>query len=179
MAGVSRKPIVGVMGSGTDPHLDKANVVGALLAALDVHLLTGAGRGVMTSVSRAFAEAPERKGLILGILPAQPGDDSCKPPSGYPNPWVEIPIRTHLPLSGERGQEALSRNHINVLSPDVIVVLPGAAGTASEAALALRYQRPIVAFLGRDEMPALPKGIPATTDLEVLRRFILGHLAKL
>ncbi len=172
------RAIVGVMGSGRKEHEEKARQIGGLLASLGVHLLTGGGRGVMTSVSRAFAEHPERQGLVLAVLPAQPGDTLCTPPSGYPNPWVEVPIRTHLTLSGERGQEPLSRNHVNVLTPKVIIVLPGSAGTVSEAALALGYRRPVVAYLDREEMPDLPKGIPATTDLEVLRRFVEGHLAR-
>lgn len=173
---VDRRPIVGVMGSGTEPHVEKAQAVGRLLAELGVHLLTGGGGGVMASVSQAFAEHPQRQGSVLAVLPALPGDPLCPAPPGYPNPWVEIPIHTHLPLLGERGAEPLSRNHINVLASNVIIVLPGSAGTTAEGALALLYKRPIVAYLQREEMPNLPKGIPATSDLEVLRRFVAGHL---
>ena len=36
-------------------------------------------------------------------------------------------MRTHLPSSGAAGTSALSRAHINVLSADVIVALPGGA----------------------------------------------------
>ena len=36
--------------------------------------------------------------------------------------WVELPIRTHLPHSGERGTDVRSRNHINALTADVMIV---------------------------------------------------------
>jgi predicted Rossmann-fold nucleotide-binding protein len=47
---------VGVMGSGTDEYEELAREVGELLAQLGVNLLTGGGRGVMRSVSRAFTQ---------------------------------------------------------------------------------------------------------------------------
>ena len=39
------------------------------------------------------------------------------------NRFVELPIRTHLHLSGAQGTELASRNHINVLSSDVVIAL--------------------------------------------------------
>lgn len=41
-----------------------------------------------------------------------------------------------------------SRNHINILSSDAVVALPGGPGTLSEVKLALVYGRPCMAFLG-------------------------------
>jgi hypothetical protein len=67
-----------------------------------------------------------------------PADDTVEAPHGYPNPWVEIPVYTHLPVSGMGGLDASSRNHINILTSDVIVALPGSAGTWSEVMLAIR-----------------------------------------
>jgi hypothetical protein len=131
----------------------------------------------MAAVSRAFAEAPRREGLVLGILPAEPGDPTCRSPEGYPNRWVEVPIRTHLPWSGPRGAEPLSRNHLNVLTAEVVVILPGGAGTASEASLAIRYRRPAVAWLDRrEDLPGLPGEVPVVRDLEEVRFFLLRHL---
>ena len=144
-------PIVGVMGSGTESHCERAAALGRWLAGEGVHLLTGGGGGVMSAVSEAFCEVPERRGLVIGVLPGverefEPASPVASRP-GYPNPWVEIAISTHLPLSGRRGLDPLSRNHINVLSSAVLVALPGGAGTASEVALALRYHRPVIAYL--------------------------------
>lgn len=53
-------PVVGVMGSGTSPHEDRASRLGCWLAKQGVHLLTGGGEGVMASVSKAFYKFPGR-----------------------------------------------------------------------------------------------------------------------
>ncbi|MBW2193723.1 MAG: molybdenum cofactor carrier protein, partial [Deltaproteobacteria bacterium] len=113
-----RFPIVGVMGSGSKAHKDRAGILGQWLAEENVHLLTGGGGGVMEAVSRAFYETPHRKGFVIGILPGTVSDQDYQSAPGYPNPWVEIPIYTHLPLSGIRGTDPMSRNHINILSAD-------------------------------------------------------------
>jgi uncharacterized protein (TIGR00725 family) len=131
----------------------------------------------MEAVSRAFYEAQGRRGLVIGILPAATEQDPTKSPSGYTNPWVEIAIRTHLPWSGERGQSSMSRNHINVLTSDVMIVLPGGAGTKSEALLAVKHGRPVIAYgLTQDPMP-LPVGIASTNELHEVQRFVLRALA--
>ncbi len=174
---VSRLPIIGVMGSSGEAHAAQSEPLGAWLAGQGVHLLTGAGGGVMESVSRAFAAVPSRRGLVIGIVPAAPGCGPWRPREGYPNPWVEVPVFTHLPQSGAQGAEPLSRNHINVLSSDVLVALPGGLGTASEARLALRYGRPMVAWLQRrDQIPDLPAEIPVEVTLAGVQRFVQGRL---
>jgi len=161
-----RLPVVGVMGSTTHPHEELAVSVGYWLAGQKVHLLTGGGGGVMEAASRGFASNPERKGLILGIIPGTVTGDGWQPKPGYPNPWVEIPIMTHLPLSGEKGEETLSRNHINILTADAVIALPGGHGTASEVRLALRYRRPVIALLHRPaDIPGLPSEVPVARAL--------------
>jgi len=156
-------------------HTYKAEAIGRWLATQPVHLLTGGGKGVMTAVSRAFQEAPNRLGLVIGIIPC--GDDPALPKQGYPNPWVELAIHTHLPLSGTCGTEPMSRNHINVLSSNVVIALPGSVGTASETSLALRYRRPIAAFLDkRSDIPNLSPDIPVFTDLAGIQSFVLENL---
>jgi uncharacterized protein (TIGR00725 family) len=178
MTALVRLPIVGVLGSGVQAHLDRARPLGAWLAGLGVHLLTGGGGGVMRAVAEAFCGAANRRGLSLGVLPAADDDPLCSPRQGYPNPFVEIPVRTHLPLVGHRGQESLSRNHINVLTPVVLVALPGGPGTASEVALAVRYQRPIVAWLGdRSEIPGLPQAVQVADEFASVQRFVVERLA--
>ena len=144
VAVAGRLPIVGVMGSGDEQHDDLAAPLGRAIATAGWHLLTGGGRGTMTATSRAFAETPGRAGLCIGVLPAAGDRDGS--PDGYPNPWVDVPIRTHLPLSGAAGTGPDSRNHINVLSADAVIALPGSAGTWSEIELALRYGRPLALY---------------------------------
>ncbi|CAM2010648.1 SLOG cluster 4 domain-containing protein [Acanthopleuribacter pedis] len=141
---LARLPIIGVMGSGSEDGLPLAADLGRFLAQQPVHLLTGGGGGTMAAVSRAFYETPGRRGLVVGVLPCATRETPTIPKPGYPNPWVELPIRTHLPYSGERGEDPLSRNPINVLSADLVVALPGGAGTASEIRLAHAYGRPII-----------------------------------
>jgi uncharacterized protein (TIGR00725 family) len=169
---VTRLPVVGVLGSGSVAHDERSRALGSWLARQDVHLLTGGGGGVMSAVSEAFSGVGDRRGLVIGILPAAEGA-AAEPREGYPNPWVEVAVRTHLPLRGDAGAEPMSRNHINVLSSDVLVALPGGSGTASEVALALRYGRPVIAFLGsRDEIPGLPAEVQAEDDLERIEAFV-------
>ena len=172
---MSRLPIVGVMGSGSRPYLERASALGRWLAESGVHLLTGGGGGVMAAVSQSFYDVPNRRGLVIGVLPY---DESLqKSKDGYPNQWVEIPVRTHLPSSGERGMEHMSRNHVNVLTSDVIVALPGDAGTLSEVRLAVRYKRPIIAFVESDqEIPGLPKRVKISSSLAGVRTFVMAQL---
>jgi len=134
------------MGSGNDEHDELARAVGKLLAERGVNLLTGGGRGVMTSVSRAYTGSPRKRGICIGIIPCLSVDVRSQPANGYPNRFVELPIYTHLPYSGELGTHDLSRNHINILSCSAIIALPGSAGTKAEVALAVSYKKPLVAF---------------------------------
>ena len=129
----------------------------------------------MAAVSRSFYDTPNRRGLVIGILP---WDESLgKPKEGYPNPWVEIPVRTHLPSGGELGAEPMSRNHINILTSDVIVALPGDTGTGSEVRLAVRYGRPIIAFVESDqEIPGLPSSVSTSGSLAEVRTFVERQL---
>jgi uncharacterized protein (TIGR00725 family) len=156
---------VGVLGSGTEEHADLAREVGALLARLGVNLLTGAGGGVMTAVSRAYTASARTCGICIGIVPCSP-EDPARPRAGYPNPYVELPIYTHLPKSGGEGASALSRNHINVLSAAALVALPGGAGTASEIALAVRYGKPVIAY-GPEAL-----GVPRARTIREVEAFL-------
>jgi len=174
----ARVSIVGVMGSGQEPHEEWAVPLGERLAGLGVHLLTGGGGGVMEAVTHAFVASPRpRGGLALGVLPSRDPPHVGEPALGYPNPFVELAVRTHLPARGSGGSGADSRNHINVLTSDVIVALPGAEGTASEIELARRYGRPIVA-LGphRGAWPALPAEVALVTRVEDAIAFVLDAL---
>ena len=170
-----RRPIVGVMGSHADAHAGRARQLGEWVARQGYHLLTGAGGGVMAAVTEAFAAVPDRPGLALGVVPSVPGRPGTPLP-GYPNPWVEIPIRAHLDSGGPAGDEPTSRNHVNILTSTVVVLLPGGTGTASEARLALRYGRPCVAYLRSPaELPGLPAGIPIEPDFARVAAYVTRH----
>lgn len=68
-------------------------------------------------------------GVTVGILP---GDDA-----GDANPFIQIPIATGM---GE------ARNVINVRAADAVIGVQGGHGTASEIALALKMNIPVVAI---------------------------------
>jgi uncharacterized protein (TIGR00725 family) len=179
MDSIIRLPIVGVIGSGADGHEDRAGELGSWLANQGVHLLTGAGQGVMAAVSRAYAETPGRKGLVLGIVPSAAENTPAIAKSGYPNDWVEVPIRTHLHLSGPQGEDPRSRNHLIALTANLLVALPGGPGTASEVRLALRYKKPVIAYLKtRSEIPGLPAEVICEPDFDKLKAFLTQEIAK-
>lgn len=168
-AAVRRRRVVAVIGSRAEADAGLCRAVGRLVAELGCDLLTGAGGGVMTEVSRAFCERRDElgsTGLSIGIVPGSidgQGDYASEP--GYPNPWVELPVYTHLSRS--------SRNHINVLSADAIVALPGGPGTRSEADLAKKYGIAIVAY----GSPA-PEGVERATGIEQVREFLESQLSQ-
>jgi len=173
---VERLPVVGVMGASARADVERARALGRWLAGEGVHLLTGGGGGAMAEVTRAFSETAGRRGMALGVLPADAAEPRAR--TGYPNPWVEIAIHTHLHKLGDEGDDPLSRNHINVLSSDVVVALAGAEGTSSEVRLALRYGRPVVAHLAsRDEIPRLPAEVLVEPELDGVCRFVRQALA--
>jgi uncharacterized protein (TIGR00725 family) len=147
-----------------------------------VNLLNGGGEGTMRAVSRAFAETQPRAGLAVGILPADLPDGVAVPRAGYPNPFVELAVFTHLPLSGITGTDPRSRNHINILSSDVVIVLPGNEGTESEMTLAVRYGKPVIAFFGGHAVEwQPPQGVPVARTMAEVERFVrdalVGRLA--
>lgn len=137
----------------------------------------------MESVSRGFCSVQGRRGMSIGVVPglrdAATGE-YLGTKEGYPNPYVEIPVRTHLYLSGNEGMNDLSRNHINILSSDVLIALPGGAGTSSEVRLAVEvYQKPLIAFVeGLSKIPGLPESIIVEPDFSGVREFVLDTLSK-
>jgi uncharacterized protein (TIGR00725 family) len=169
---------VGVIGSGIDEHDDLARAVGHLLARLGVNLLTGGGGGVMTAVSRAYVSQPRRDGICIGIIPCRSEQDRARPKPGYPNPFVELPIFTHLPRSGREGTDDLSRNHINILSCAAIVALPGEHGTVSEVLLAIRYRKPIVMYASDPALVAqFPDSVERLEQIDAVERFLRRHVS--
>jgi len=168
-----KRPIIGVMGSGSEAHKDKSVRLGEWIALAGYHLLSGGGSGVMAAVSESFYNTKKRPGLSIGIIPGKIIDGRYNPLPGYPNPYVEIPVYTHLPLSGSEGTSQLSRNHINILSAHVIVVLPGGEGTKSEIRLAGTYGKPVIGFFN-DPVAAFGENIriECTGNFEILTKRI-------
>lgn len=125
----NRKRIIGVMGAGeraTEDDLQLAERLGRLVAKEGWVLLTG-GRdaGVMGAVTKGAKSVSGS--LTLGILPGDSHDSIAD---------VDIAVLTGM---------GHARNVINVLTSEVVVVCgSGGAGTASEAALAIKTHRPVI-----------------------------------
>jgi len=128
-----RKIVVGVMGAGEGAlpsDVALAEELGELIAREGFVLLTG-GRpaGVMAAANRGAKRVPSS--LTLGISPLR--NDADDPDE---EALVDIQVLTGM---GD------GRNVINVLSSDVVVACgTGGPGTTSEAALALKSNRPLV-----------------------------------
>ena len=135
-----RRPIIGVMGPGADGGAltEMAFLLGQLIARSGWILLTGGRRlGVMDAASRGAKTVPGS--ITVGVLP----DDYR---SGDVSDSVDIAIFTGM---GD------ARNVVNVLSSDVVVACGAATpGTASEIALALKVDRPVILLAPSEEAAA-------------------------
>lgn len=147
---IRNRSLIAVIGSGKDPHHSLSSPLGQWLAERGFDLINGGGHGVMAETAQSFTSVINRKGLVVGILPGSSKHENVEeyeehaPPPGYPNPYTEIVIRTHLPFVGEQGNMMASRNHIIVLSADFVFALPGRQGTRTEIELALEYDKPMI-----------------------------------
>jgi predicted Rossmann-fold nucleotide-binding protein len=145
---LQRLPIVAVLGDGSAVSPDRAALatkIGTMVAGLGAHLLTGAGFGVMAAAAEGFVGTTGRRGLSIGIVPRDPAgamDAPNRSDTGtlYPNPFIEIAIFTPLPPRVEDWTRTPSRNHINILTANAIVALPGRNGTRNELEMALAYR---------------------------------------
>ena len=143
-----RLPIIAVFGQGTPARPERialAKTVGARIAALGAHLLTGGGYGIMTAVAEGFVAVEQRPGFSIGIVPRHPDGPTDRPNetadgTPYPNPFVEIAIVTPLPPRVADWKTMPGRNHVNVLSADGVIALPGGTGTDNELTMAATYR---------------------------------------
>ena len=141
-------PIVAVFGSGSPISAGRAalaRAVGATVAKLGAHLLTGGGFGVMAAAAEGFVAVDDRAGLSIGIIPRElegAFDRPARNDSGerYPNRHVEIAVFTPLPASVADWHTIPGRNHVNVLTADVVVALPGSTGTRNEIEMTATYR---------------------------------------
>lgn len=174
--------IVGVMGSGREAWERYAEPLGIWIAHNGHDLLTGGGGGVMTCVARSFCSVPSRRGRSIGIIPTQPDDrNGFIPLQGYPNAYVEVAILTPLPRKEAAApSHLLSRNHVNILSSNVVIALPGGPGTRDEISLAQRFGKAIAAFGPPDAFDVPSTSLQILSSLSNVTTFIelsLGGLA--
>lgn len=124
-------PYVLVSGPGeaTEEQEALAHRLGHELAERGAIVLTGGLGGVMAAASRGAKQAG---GTTVALLP---GSDRTEA-----NPHVDIAIPTGL---GEL------RNGLLVRAADVVIAIPGGAGTLSEIALAHKTGVPVYVLSGR------------------------------
>lgn len=148
---MNRRPVIGVMGGGIVPAETErlAFRLGQAVAREGWVLLNG-GRdaGVMAASARGAREAG---GLVVGILPGASRAGA--------SPDLTVAVVTGL---GD------ARNAVNVLSSDVVMALPGGAGTRSEIALALKAGKPLILLGWPEGSPAEPDGpeVERTSDVD-------------
>ena len=114
-------------------------------------LVCGGLSGVMKAVSMSFkAEG----GLTIGIIPSYDKKDA--------NEFMDIVIPTGL---------GLARNVLVVKSADVVVALPGEAGTLSEIAYCLQFGIPVISLKSWD-MPGVIKAGTADEAVEIVKKLL-------
>lgn len=174
---MKRLPIIGVIGSHVDSHPEFSIPLGEMIAARGYHLLTGGGGGVMTSVAKSFTSNPSRLGLCIGIVPIEDVAEVKKLPH-YTNPYIEVPIITHLTSRAVNGTAMpMAHNEVNILSSDVIIGLPGLKGTKAETSMALVLEKPVILFGRREEFSNFPTATMVVEEIKEVERFIARHLA--
>ena len=101
----TKRIIIGVIGSGSEPHSIFSLPLGRWLGEQGYDIINGGGSGVMEEVTKAFWEVKERKGISIGVIPSINLCENSyqrkvhEAPENYPNPYIELPIYTHLPGS--------------------------------------------------------------------------------
>ena len=119
--------VIGNDDDGCTPELEKlAYDIGAQIAKSNSVLITGGLGGVMRAASRG---AQESGGITVGIIP----QDN----SSYANEFCDIVIPSGM---------GLTRDFLNALSADGVIVIGGGSGTLSEICAAYMYKKPIVAL---------------------------------
>jgi uncharacterized protein (TIGR00725 family) len=146
--------IVGVIGGRScNKKVERlAHKIGLELAGVVDFLVSGGLGGVMTAVCRGFKQG---KGTTIGILPGYKKEDA--------NPFVDIVIPSGL---------GLARNVLVVKSADVVIALPGEAGTLSEIAYCLQLGIPVIS-LASWKIPGVIKASTVGETIKKVRK-ILG-----
>ncbi len=119
--------VVGNNTNGCTPKHEKiAYEVGVKIAKSDSVLITGGLGGVMKAASHGAHDA---NGLTVGIIPQ--GDATMA------NEFCDIVIPTGM---------GLTRDFLNALTADGIIIVGGGSGTLSEVCAAYMYKKPMVAI---------------------------------
>jgi uncharacterized protein (TIGR00725 family) len=135
---------VAVIGGGeADPEVTAlAFELGRELARRGAVVVCGGLGGVMEAAARGVQEAG---GVSIGILP--------DPDRRRANPYLTYTIPTNL---------GHARNMLIVHSADAVIAIDGSYGTISEAAIALKLGKPVVALAVEWSLPGLKRAETAS-----------------
>jgi hypothetical protein len=141
-----REKVVSVIGGRncTKEVEELAKELGKKLAKVVKYLCCGGLSGTMKAVCSGFKATG---GVTIGIVPSYDKKDV--------NNFVDIVIPTGL---------GLARNVLVVTSADVVVALPGEAGTLSEIAYCLQLGIPVISLKSWD----IPGAIKVSTVEEAI-----------
>lgn len=121
--------VVGHNGSAcTDKHRELARQAGAAIARAGAVLVSGGLGGIMEASCRGAKEAG---GITVGIIPYEDASEA--------NEFCDIVIPTGM---------GMTRDFINSLSADGLVIIGGGVGTLSEMCAAYMHRKPMVAVRG-------------------------------
>ena len=119
--------VIGNNDNGCTPETEKlAYEVGSQVAKSDSVLITGGLGGVMRAACHGAQDAG---GLTVGIIPQND--------SSLANEFCDIVIPSGM---------GLTRDFLNALSADGVIVIGGGSGTLSEICAAYMHKKPIVAL---------------------------------
>jgi len=143
-----RKKIVSVIGGHScNAEVEQlAHNLGKNLAKVVDILVSGGLSGTMKAVCSGFKAGG---GLTIGIIPSYNKIDA--------NKFVDIVIPTGL---------GLARNVLVVKSADIVVALPGKAGTLSEIAYAIQFGIPVISLNSWD----IPGVVKVKTVAEAVKQ---------
>lgn len=145
---MKEQPIIGVIGGGSCPDdvRQLAVDVGREIARRHGILICGGLSGVMEAACQG---AKENAGLTIGVLPGFSAADA--------NPYVDVPIVTGL---------ADARNVIIVRTARALIAIDGAAGTLSEIAFALKFNKPVIGLQTWEIAPGVVRAIDPADAVE-------------
>ncbi|MDD5165941.1 MAG: TIGR00725 family protein [Candidatus Omnitrophica bacterium] len=148
-----RKKVVSVIGGRKCSYKVEqlSQNLGKKLAKVVDILITGGLSGTMKAVCKGFKA---NGGLTIGIIPSYEKNDA--------NPFVDIVIPTGL---------GLARNALVVKSADIVVALPGEAGTLSEIAYCLQFGIPVISLQSWD-IPGVIKAGSVDEAVDKLKKVL-------
>lgn len=119
--------VIGNNTNGCTPEHERiAYEIGSEIAKSGSVLITGGLGGIMTAASHGSSDSG---GLSIGIIPQ---DDAS-----LANEYCDIVIPTGM---------GLTRDFLNALSADGIIIVGGGSGTLSETCAAYMHKKPMVAI---------------------------------